>query len=112
MVSLSSLLAELEATKSDLMAAQAHYAEVATDTATARANLEFRRAELVCQGIDGKNAEQREAMLRLELSEAYAELAALENEVTRVRCRLDCAQVAFTTVRCKIRALEALGGAA
>ena len=94
------------------MAAQAHYSEAATDTATAKANLDYRRAEIICQGIDGKNAEQREAALRLELSEQYAELLQLENELTRVRCRLEVAQTRFTSVRYQVRAFEALGGAA
>ena len=61
MVSLSSLLEELEVSRDDLMAAQAHYAGAATETATAKANLDYRRAEIICQGIDGKNGEQREA---------------------------------------------------
>ena len=112
MVSLSSLLNELEAGRDELVAAQAHYSEAATDTATAKANLEYRRAEIICQGLEGKNAEQREAALRLELSEEYAELAGLENELTRVRCRLEIAQVRFTAVRYQVRAFEALGGAA
>ena len=47
MVSLSSILDELSAAKDELMAAQAHYSEAATDTATAKANLDFRRAELL-----------------------------------------------------------------
>ena len=111
-MALSSLLGELEAAKDELMAAQAHYSEAATDTATAKANLDFRRAEIICQGIDGKNAEQREAALRLELSEQYAELLQLENELTRVRCRLEIAQIRFTAVRYQVRAFEALGGAA
>ena len=112
MISLSSLLAELKDAKDELMAAQAHFAEAATDTATAKANLDFRRSENIYKGIDGKNAEQREAALRLELSEEYAELAGLENELTRVRCRLEVAQTRFTAVRYQIRALEALGGVA
>ncbi len=112
MVSLPSLLAELDAAKDELMAAQAHYTEAATDTATAKANLDFRRAEKLCQGVDGKNAEQREAALRLELSEEHAELIGLENELTRVRCRLEIAQTRFTAVRYQVRAFEALGGAA
>ena len=111
-MALSSLLSELETARDELMAAQAHYSEAATDTATAKANLDFRRAEIICQGIDGKNAEQREAALRLELSEQYAELAGLENELTRVRCRLEIAQTRFTAVRYGVRAFEALGGAA
>ena len=111
-MALSSVLEELTAARDELMAAQAHYAEAATDTATAKANLDFRRAEIICQGIDGKNAEQREAALRLELSEQYAELNGLENELTRVRCRLEVAQTRFTDVRYGVRAFEALGGAA
>ena len=111
-MALSSLLGELEAARDELMAAQAHYAEAATDTATAKANLEYRRADLIHQGLEGKNAEQREATLRLELSEQYAELAGLENELTRVRCRLEIAQTRFTAVRYQVRAFEALGGAA
>ena len=108
MVSLTSLLAELETAKDELIGTQAHYAEAVSDVATAKVNLEHRRAELICQGIDGKNAEQREAMLRLELSQEHTELAGLEQELVRVRCRLEVAQTAFTAIRYKIRALEAL----
>lgn len=108
MVSLSSLMAELEAARDELMAAQVHYAEVTNDVATAKANLEFRRAELICHGIDGKNAEQREAMLRLELADEHADLLGLEQELVGVRCRLEVAQTAFTAIRYKVRAIEAL----
>ena len=64
---------------------------------------------LICQGTDGMNTEQREAALRLELSEQYNELIELENELTRVRRRLEIAQTRFTAVRYQIRALGALG---
>ncbi len=112
MVSLSPLLGELQTAKNELMAAQAHYAEAAAELATTKANLELRRAELLCQGVEGKNAEQREAMLRLELSEEHAELLMLENELLRVRCRLECAQIAFTAVRYTVRLLETVKEAA
>jgi hypothetical protein len=105
-------LTDLDTAAAELMAAQAHYVEVATETATTKANLEYRRAELLCEGIDGKNAEQREATLRLTLSDEYAELSALENELTRVRCCLERAQVAFTAIRYKVRLLEVLKGVA
>lgn len=105
-------MSELEQAAHDLTAAQARYAETVSDVAAAKVNLDYRRAELICRGIDGKNAEQRDAMLRLELGEAYAELAALDHELTRSRCRLERAQTAFTAVRYKVRLLEVMQGAA
>lgn len=108
MAPLHTLLAELEVAKDELMAAHGHYAEAVNDVATAKARLESRRAELICHGIEGKNAEQREAALRLELSEAYTELAGLEYELMRVRCRLETAQVAFAGIRYKVRLLEVM----
>ena len=60
------------------------------------------------RGVEGSNAEQREATLRLKLSGSHAELTTLERELTRVKGRLEVAQTCFTTIRYKVRALEAL----
>ena len=108
MVSLSSLLTELEGAKSELLAAQAHYTEVSGDVLLAKAKLETAKAEKLSEGVEGRNAEQREATLRLELAEDYAELTTLALELVRVKGRLDLAQTCFTRVRYKVRALEAL----
>ena len=108
MVSLSLLLDELETARDELVGAQAHYTEVACEVATAKANLEYRKAEMLAEGVEGSNAEQREATLRLKLSGSYAELASLERELTRVKGRLEIAQTCFTAVRYKVRAQEAL----
>ena len=112
MVSLSNLLEELETAKDELTGAQAHYTEVACELATAKANLEYRRAELLSEGVEGSNAEQREATLRLKLSGSYAEVNGLELEQLRVKGRLEVAQTCFTAARYKVRALEALRGVA
>ena len=111
MVAPLSLFTELEEAAAELMAAQAHYAEAANDAATAKANLEYKRADLICQGIEGKNAEQREAMLRLALFQDYADLLTVEQEAIRTKCRLERAQTALTVIRYKIRLLEVMKGA-
>lgn len=72
MLSLTNLLNELEAAKSELVAAQAHYVEASNAVSTAKFNLEFRKAEKLAEGVEGKNAEAREATLRLELAESEA----------------------------------------
>ena len=112
MVSLSQLLEELETAKDELTAAQAHYVEASSEVVTAKANLEYRKAELLSKGVEGKNAEQRDATLRLKLSGSHAEVNRLELELTRVKGRLEVAQTCFTAVRYKVRALEVLKGVA
>ena len=54
MVSLSLLLNELETAKDELVGAQAHYTEVLNEVATAKANLEFQKAELLSEGGRGQ----------------------------------------------------------
>lgn len=61
-----------------MQAALAHHTEAVNALAEAKCSLEFKRAELLAKGIDGRNAEAREAALRLKLFDEHAELIGLE----------------------------------
>ncbi len=72
----------------------------------AKQTLEVERATRLCNGLDGKNAEVREATLRLELADLYTALQEAETALTEARCELDCARVLFDVARYSVRALE------
>lgn len=98
-----------------LQVAQAQYTKALNTLAEARCTLEFKRAELLVKGIEGKNAEARDAVLRLKLFDEYAELIGLEVALNESRGELECARVTWDCLRYKLRLLEVqqtLGGAA
>lgn len=86
----------------------AHHAH--TDTlnafAEAKCSLEFKRAELLAKGIDGKNAEAREAALRLKLFDEHTELLGLEVTLNEAKRELEQARVTWDCLRYKLRLLE------
>ena len=98
-----------------LEAAQSAYTEALNTLADAKCSLEFRRAELLRKGELGKNAETREANLRLELFDDYAKLLGLEASLNDARSELERARTSWDCLRYKLRLLEvqrALEGAA
>jgi hypothetical protein len=89
--------------------------EAVNALAEARCSLEFRRAELLHEGVEGKNAEAREASLRLKLFDEHAELLGLEVSLNEAKRELEQAKTAWDCLRYKLRLLEvqrALEGAA
>ena len=89
-----------------LQKAQQAYTEAANELADAKCSLEFRRAEALCRGVEGKNAEARDAALRLELFDEYAELLGLEVTLNEARGELEGAKAAWDCLRYKLRLLE------
>ena len=89
--------------------AQQAYTEALNALAEATCSLEFRRAEYLAKGVEGKNAEVREAKLRLLLFDEYAEQLGLE--VSLNEARRDLETHAARVGRAALQA-AALGGAA
>ena len=89
-----------------LQVAQAHYTEALSTLAEAKCSLEFKRAELLAKGVEGKNAEARDAVLRLKLFDEHAELIGLEVALNEARGELEQARVTWDCLRYKLRLLE------
>jgi hypothetical protein len=89
-----------------LQEAQANYTDAANALAETRCSLEFKRAELLEKGIDGKNAEAREATLRLRLFDEYTELLGLEVTLNEAKKDLEQARITWDCLRYKLRLLE------
>lgn len=89
-----------------LQAAQAQHTGAVNALAEAKCSLEFKRAELLSKGVDGKNAEAREAALRLKLFDEHAELIGLEVALNEARSDLEHAHLTWDCLRYKLRLLE------
>ncbi len=106
------LTSQLQAAAFSLNDAQVSYAGAVVGHAEAKRDLELARAKLLCgDTVNGKNAEQREAQLRLTLETEHDALFAAEVALTEARCQLDCARLEWDTTRYTIRALEVAGQA-
>ncbi len=86
--------------------AQASYTDTANALAELKCSVEFKRAELHAEGVDGKNAEVREAALRLKLFDDYTELLGLEVTLNDVKRDLEQARITWDCLRYKLRLLE------
>jgi hypothetical protein len=89
-----------------LQEAQAAHTEAANALAETKCSLEFKRAELLEKGIEGKNAEAREAALRLKLFDEYTELLGLEVTLNDAKKELEQARITWDCLRYKLRLLE------
>ncbi len=105
------LCKELQDAAFNLNDAQVQYAGAVVGHSEAKRDLELARARLLCNGVDGKNAEQREAIIRLTLEAEHDALFAAETALTEARCQLDCARLEWDTIRYTIRAHEVAGQA-
>ena len=85
-----------------------HLGAVAAYTEAKRA-LELAQARLLLDGVTGSNKEQREAVMRLQLSEEHDALALAEDALSEARCALECAQLEWDLARYQVRALEVEG---
>ena len=72
----------------------------------AKCTLEFKRAELLQKGVEGKNAEARDAALRLKLFDEHTELLGLEVTLNEARRDLKQARLTWDCLRYKLRLLE------
>jgi hypothetical protein len=89
-----------------LQEAQTAHTEATNALAEAKCSLEFKRAELLDKGIDGKNTEAREATLRLKLFDEYTELLGLEVTLNEAKKELEQARITWDCLRYKLRLLE------
>ena len=69
-------------------------------------NLEEHKAVAIVTGVEGKNAEQRSANLRLLLKEHYANLALLQDDYNEARHETELAELELTRVKLTIRLME------
>ena len=89
-----------------LQKAQASYTDTANALAETKCSVEFKRAELLDKGIDGKNAEAREAALKLALFDDYTELLGLEVTLNDAKRDLEQARISWDCLRYKLRLME------
>ena len=90
-----------------LQEAFSRHTDAANALLEARCSLEFKRAELLCKGVDGKNAEAREAALRLKLFDEHVEVLGLEVALNEAKQELEYARLSWDCLRYKLRLLEA-----
>ena len=89
-----------------LQEAQASYTDAADALAELKCSVEFNRAELLAEGIGGKNAEAREAALKLKLFDEYTELLGLEVTLNEAKKDLEQTRITWDCLRYKLRLLE------
>ena len=99
-------LSRLNAAAHRLNDAQVAFLGTSLAVADAKKALEDARAALLCEGVEGKNAEQREARLRLELQDLLQDLHQRETELSIARCELECARLEWEVASHSIKALE------
>ena len=106
MTAAPSLSRELETAAHCLIDAKAHFLGAVAAHAEAKRALELAQARMLCDGVEGKNEAQRNAAMRLELSDLHDALAEAEDALAEARCGLECAQVEWDLARYTVRTLE------
>jgi hypothetical protein len=99
-------LSRLNAAAHRLNDAQVTFLGASLAVGDARKVLENARAELLCKGVEGNNAEQREAKIRLELQDLIQDLHQAEAELSEARCELECARLEWEVARYSVKAME------
>ena len=94
-----SLSLQLETAAGHLNDAKAQHLGAVVAHAEARRALEFAQARLLVDGVEGKNTEQRQAVMRLELSDLHDALAEAEDALAEARCSLECAGLEWNLAR-------------
>ena len=107
MMAAPSLSLELETAAHNLNDAKVHHLGVVVAHAEAKRALELAQAKMLCDGVEGKNTEQRNAVMRLELDELHTALGEAEDALAEARCSLECSQLEWDLARYQVRALEA-----
>ncbi len=78
----------------------------AYELALANKTLEEHKAVAISTGVEGKNAEQRAANLRLLLKEQFAKQAKIQDDYNEARHETDLAELELTRVKLTIRLME------
>ncbi|MHC4413304.1 MAG: hypothetical protein ACYSW6_10125 [Planctomycetota bacterium] len=69
-------------------------------------NLEAAKATAIVNGIEGKNAEQRSANLRILLEDEYNSQALLQQDYDEARHEAELAELELTRIKLTIRLME------
>lgn len=93
--------------KKNLIKAQEAYTEAVNEQLDAKTSLEFQKTDLILQGLEGKNSEEREANLRNQLFDFYAHLAGCEAQLNEARKDVEVARIEWDCLRYKLRLFEA-----
>ncbi len=81
------------------------------EQSAARFVLDEAKAQLLVSGIEGKNAEVREAQLRLALAPEHEQLERASVSVSEGRATLECARAGWDCLRYEVRLLALTGAA-
>lgn len=79
---------------------------VLKEHAAARYVLDEARAQLLVSGVDGKNAEVRDAQLRITLAGEFERLERASVKLSDQRGALECARAVWDCLRYEVRLLE------
>lgn len=108
--SLKELVLDFEDAYARLLGAQHGYTSASDAVAACKAQLETLRAERLASGVEGKNADEREARLRLCLAEPHEKLYQAERLLSLARLELDAARLEWDWLRYRLRAFEVAAG--
>ena len=89
-----------------LQAARCFYTDAQNELLKAKHTLETHKAERLAEGVEGSNAEQREANLRLELVEELDRVHRLEVALNEARCEVENAKTVWDLQRYRLRLAE------
>ena len=101
-MSASPLLAELRQAKNALEDAQIAHCGAVTAFSEAKQALLVAEAQIVCDGLEGKNEKERNARLRLALESEYVALAAAESALNEARCSVHVARLEWEFAYCRL----------
>lgn len=85
-----------------------NYYEAVEELENAKTDLEFKKALKIVEGVEGSNAEQREAKLKQALETEYAHVQTSESILRQARNDLEQAKLVWDCLRYKLRLLEAV----
>lgn len=105
---LQRLALDFEDAQAKLMGAQYEVSLTGEQVAGCKYQLDNARACAIAQGVDGKNEAQRDASLRLSLSELHDDLHRLELKLSTARLELSFAQLEWDTLHYRLRAYETI----
>lgn len=102
------LALDFEDAQAKLMGAQHEVSVTSDKIAGCKYQLDNARACAIAEGLEGKNEAQREAALRLSLSELHDELHRLDLKLSTAKLELNFAQLEWDTLRYRLRAYETI----
>ena len=112
MVSLLSILDELATGAQAYQDKLETYHEVTAKLTLAKRTLETAKGTHLLAGLEGKNQAERDAKLETLVFEELTAVEFLEDEQAQAKLGLEQARLSWDLARYKVRAFEALGGAA